>query len=68
MENKTAFFYICVDTGVVAKHDVMQEAKKLVPMTQDATFKIGYSLLVQTLHELRFLLDPKYLSMEKKTL
>jgi len=25
---------------------VTQEVKKLVPMTQDVTFKIGYSLLV----------------------
>jgi len=42
-----------VDTGVATfvKHDVTQEVKNLVPMTQDVTFKIGYSLLVQSLQK-----------------
>ena len=49
---KTELIYIFVrDTGVATfvNHDVTQEVKKLEPMTQDMTFKIGYSVLVQTL-------------------
>jgi len=43
VENKTDYLYICLDTGIATfvKHDVTQGVKKLVPMTQDVTFKIG---------------------------
>ena len=44
------YLFICLDKGLPHSTSMMllvtQEVKKLVPMTQDVTFKIGYSLLV----------------------